>query len=138
MKCCMMQHFIRVCTICLDKNDLQRKKHFYLENITCDPGYIQLTLPSLLYHTRRKNPLVHKGMWGYLDCFYFLSKQSYVDLTHLKYLTETLPMVPTKNVFMEKEEKYHQFWVLFYRYTHYYIKVVYYIQPDAFSINNLH
>ena len=92
---------------------------------------------SIYLSTNIKND-PRKGMWGYLDCFYFLSKKSYVDLTHLKCLTETLPMGITKNVFMEKEEKYHQFWVLFYRYTHYYIKVVNYIQPDAFSINNLH
>ena len=26
------------------------------------PRYIQWTIPSLLYHTRRKNPLVHKGL----------------------------------------------------------------------------
>ena len=41
-----------------------------------------------------------------------------------------------KNVFMEKLEKY-QFWLVFYRYTHYYIKVVLYIQLDAFSIKQL-
>ena len=27
MKCCIMQHFIRVCTICNDKINLQRKKY---------------------------------------------------------------------------------------------------------------
>ena len=39
IKCRIMQHFIRVWTICQDKNNLQRKKiQFYLDNITCHPS----------------------------------------------------------------------------------------------------
>ena len=34
-----MWHFIRVCTVCKYKNDLQREKNqYYLEIITCDPS----------------------------------------------------------------------------------------------------
>ena len=29
MKCCIMWHFIRVCTVCFDKVDLQRNKYHY-------------------------------------------------------------------------------------------------------------
>ena len=39
MKCSMLPHFIRVCTICLDKIDLHRKKYnICLEIIICDPS----------------------------------------------------------------------------------------------------
>ena len=38
MKCCKMQHFIRVCTVWKDKNDQKRKRYnIILEIITCDP-----------------------------------------------------------------------------------------------------
>ena len=29
MKCCILQHFIRVCTVLEDKNDLQRKRNIF-------------------------------------------------------------------------------------------------------------
>ena len=32
MKCRIKQHFIRVCTVCKDKNDLQRKKYIFVWN----------------------------------------------------------------------------------------------------------
>ena len=38
MKCCMMQHFIGVCTVCNDKIDLQRNAILFLKIITCDPS----------------------------------------------------------------------------------------------------
>ena len=42
MKCCIMRHFIKVCTVCKDTIDLQRKKNnIVLKNITLDtPIYI--------------------------------------------------------------------------------------------------
>ena len=62
----IMQHFIRVNTVCQDKNDLQGKKYnIVIEFITCEavtPPYIQWIIPSLLYRTIRKNPYVHKGL----------------------------------------------------------------------------
>ena len=35
---------------------------FYLEIITCDPLIYTMDPPMLLYQTRRKNPLLHKGV----------------------------------------------------------------------------
>ena len=36
MKCCIMRHFIRVCTVCQDKNNLQGLKYIKnLEILTC-------------------------------------------------------------------------------------------------------
>ena len=39
MKCCIRQHFIRVCTVCYkDKNNLQgQKKHHFIESLTSNP-----------------------------------------------------------------------------------------------------
>ena len=64
MKCCIMQHFIRVYTVCYDKNNLQQKKYiFYLGIIVPDLSiYIQWTIPSLLNQTKKKNPLGYKGL----------------------------------------------------------------------------
>ena len=37
IKCCIMQHFIRVCTICKDKNNIHNKEmHHNLESFTGD------------------------------------------------------------------------------------------------------
>ena len=50
MKCRMMWHFIRVCTVCLDKIDLQRKKYHILGGggiITCDPLIYTMDHPNL-------------------------------------------------------------------------------------------
>ena len=59
-KMLIMQHFIRV------YNDL-RKNTIFLVIISCDPGpmtpqYTLWTIPSLLYQTRTKNPIVHNGL----------------------------------------------------------------------------
>ena len=65
MKCCMkqlMQHFIRVYTVCKGKKDLQTKEYIFKKTIVGHPRYVQWTIPSLLYHTRRNNPLVYKGL----------------------------------------------------------------------------
>ena len=50
--------FIRVYTVCKCKRDLQTNKiqFFFLKIITCNPRYVQRTIPSLLYQTRRNNP----------------------------------------------------------------------------------
>ena len=55
------RNFVRVCTICQDKNDLQRKKYNYIWKIyPVTHRYIQWTIPSPLYQTRRNTPLVHE------------------------------------------------------------------------------
>ena len=40
----------------------EKEIQYFLEIITCDPQYIQWTIPSYLYQTRRKNPIVHEGI----------------------------------------------------------------------------
>ena len=48
MKCSIVLHFIRVCAVCLDKNNLQgQKKHQNLENSTCDPLMCTMGSPML-------------------------------------------------------------------------------------------
>ena len=57
MKCCIMQHFIRVYTVCSKIKIIFRERNTIL---FVTPPYIQWTIPSLLYQARKKNPLVHK------------------------------------------------------------------------------
>ena len=38
MKSHIVSHFIRVCTVCLDKIDLRREKYNFFLIITCDPS----------------------------------------------------------------------------------------------------
>ena len=59
-----MPHFIRVYTVCEGKKDLQMKKYnFFCFNYNLTPPrYVQCTNPSILDQTRRKNPLVYKGL----------------------------------------------------------------------------
>ena len=48
---------------------------------------------------------------GYPDsCFSYFSTKTYVVGTHWKHLNETLPMSTTTNVFIQKCEKYCNFW----------------------------
>ena len=55
---------------CLLSQKLSSEKEIQLESISCDPRYIQWTILSLLYRTRRKNPLVHKGLrWRFYSLF---------------------------------------------------------------------
>ena len=43
MKCRMMRHFIRVYTVCYDKNNRQQEKYiFYLDIIAFDPSVYNL------------------------------------------------------------------------------------------------
>ena len=37
MKCCILRHFIRDCTVCCDKIDYQSKKYIFFLILTCDP-----------------------------------------------------------------------------------------------------
>ena len=47
----------------LRQNDLRRKKYkFYLEIITCGLSISTKDIPSLIYQTRRKGPLLHKRL----------------------------------------------------------------------------
>ena len=56
-----MLHFIRVYTVCKGKKDLQTKNTIFFLFLQPDiPRYVQWTIPSLLYQTRRKNSLVYK------------------------------------------------------------------------------
>ena len=49
--------FVKLKKICRQKNAIFFKK-LYPDT----PKYVQWTIPSLLYQTRRKNPLVYKGL----------------------------------------------------------------------------
>ena len=44
MKCRIMQHFIRVCTVCWDKINLQRKKYIFQKFQPLTPQYIMDSL----------------------------------------------------------------------------------------------
>ena len=46
MKCQIMWNFIRVYTVCSDKNE--KEVQFYLEIITCDPSMYIMDLPELI------------------------------------------------------------------------------------------
>ena len=61
MKCCIMQHFIVVYTVCKGKTILAEWDSILFGNYNLWPQYIQWTIPSVLHQTRRKNPLVRKG-----------------------------------------------------------------------------
>ena len=70
-KCVVLQtvktqlwHFIRVYTVCEGEKDLQTKNPIFLKNYKLTPlMYTQWTIQSLLYQTtRRKNPVVYKGL----------------------------------------------------------------------------
>ena len=62
MKSSIMLHFIRVYTVCKGQKDVQTKNTIFLKIIIWHPWYVQWTIPSLLYQTRRKNSLVYKGL----------------------------------------------------------------------------
>ena len=71
MKCSIMLHFIGVFTVCKGKKDLQPKEHNLSLKIKTSgdpppppppPRYVQWNITSLLYQTRRKTPLVYKGV----------------------------------------------------------------------------
>ena len=49
-----------------DKLISREKLQFYLEIMTCDPSNYKMDLPKIIYKTRRKNPLVYKGL-GLMD-----------------------------------------------------------------------
>ena len=66
MKCCIMQHFIRVSTVCSAKIYLQRKKYkIIFKIIYCDPSiYYTLIHPDFIDFivcSFMENPLVLKG-----------------------------------------------------------------------------
>ena len=63
-----MQHFIRVYTVCKGEKDRQTKEYIFLKIIAGHLRYVQWTIPSLLYHTRRNNPLEHKELSIELLC----------------------------------------------------------------------
>ena len=53
---------------CLRKKILRQIiQYFFLKLQPNTPRYVQWTIPRLLYQTRRKNPLVHKGLNPYID-----------------------------------------------------------------------
>ena len=58
-----MLHFNWVYTVCKGKKrSTDRRVLYFLKIITWHPRYVEWTIPSLLYHTGRKNPLVYKGL----------------------------------------------------------------------------
>ena len=58
-----MLHFIRVYTVCNGKKrSLDKMIKYFVKIITWHPRYVQWTIPNLLIHPRRKNPLAYKGL----------------------------------------------------------------------------
>ena len=46
IKCCRLEHFIKVSTICQDKINLQEQKYNIIRIITCDPWIYKMDNPS--------------------------------------------------------------------------------------------
>ena len=71
MKCRIMWHFIRVCTVCSDKINLQRRNAIFLfwklQSVTTQ--YVQLTILTLLYVALLAIPFVQKGFNLYTGNF---------------------------------------------------------------------
>ena len=83
MKCSIMLHFIRVYTVCEGKNDLQT----IFENFNLTPLDMYNGLSQVyLYQTRRKNPLVYKGLtlknFETLDVASITSAQMHVKVNY--------------------------------------------------------
>ena len=70
MKCSIMLHFIRVYAVKV-KRSSDKRIQCYLKIITWHPRYVQWTIPSLVYQTKRKNPLVYKGL-SFEKCYHHL------------------------------------------------------------------
>ena len=58
-----MQHVTKVCTACLGKINLQRKKTFFSENITCDPSIYTMGHPYLTVSNIIGNSVGPKGAY---------------------------------------------------------------------------
>ena len=55
MKCCIMLYFIRVHTVCYDKNNLQRNKYiFYVKIITYDPSVYTMDHPKFIASNQKE------------------------------------------------------------------------------------
>ena len=52
-----MRHFIRVCIVCQDKIDLQRKKYNVLENITSDLPIYTMDHPDFIAYSVMENSI---------------------------------------------------------------------------------
>ena len=58
MKYHIMRHFIRICTVCKYKIDIQRKKcHNVLEIITCNPSVYKMDHPDFIVCGLMENPI---------------------------------------------------------------------------------
>ena len=44
------------------KQSSEKEIQFNLEILTCDPQYMEWTIQSLLYQTKKKNPLWYEGL----------------------------------------------------------------------------
>ena len=63
MKCRIMRHSIRVCTVCQDKSIVkERKAIFFWKSLPVTPKYVQFSILTSLYQTLRKIPLALKGL----------------------------------------------------------------------------
>ena len=65
MKCNIM-----VYTVCKGKEDVQTKEYLIKKLKPDTPRFVKWTIPSLMYQTKRKNPLVYKGV----SAFYSLPR----------------------------------------------------------------
>ena len=57
MKCHIMQHFIKVCTVCWNKIDLLRKKYNLFLIITCDPSIYTMDHPDFIVCSFMENSI---------------------------------------------------------------------------------
>ena len=102
MKWGTVPHFISVYTICKGKNIFRQKNTIFFENYNLPPADIQRTIKSLLYQTRRNNPLVNKGLNKSLISF---------GSIHVPILAHQIPYQPVEiDVTMSILSKFRIFW----------------------------
>ena len=68
MKCCMMQHFIRVCTVCYSKIDIQRKIQIFWEVIAYDPSIYTMEHPYFIVCSFMENSIGLKRVRAHIWC----------------------------------------------------------------------
>ena len=68
MKCHIMWHFIRVCTIAAEiKETTEKEKQYYLEIVTREPSLHTMNHPDLSVSIFMESPLLYKELTTSLD-----------------------------------------------------------------------
>ena len=57
MQCHIVWHFIRVCTVCQDRFDLQIKKQYFFDIITCDHFMISMEYSDFIICSFMENSI---------------------------------------------------------------------------------